>query len=76
MKVCKSVFHLLDKERPLLRLKSVQLGGVKIKMHLFSTAEILIVGKGVQVTLTMALLDSRVPAGRDSVTVCQPEQYQ
>lgn len=51
VKVCKSVFHLLDKERPLLRLRSVQLGGVKIKMHLFSTAEILIVGKGVQVTL-------------------------
>lgn len=24
-----------------------------------------------QVTLTMALLDSRVPAGRDSVTVCR-----
>lgn len=36
VKVCKSVFHLLlDKERPLLRLRSVQLGGVKVNAPFF-----------------------------------------
>ena len=74
------MFHLLlDKERPLLRLRSLQLGGVKLNAPFFFHSrdfDMSQLEKVFQVTLTMTLLDSRVPAGCDSVTVCQPEQYQ